>query len=179
MRIALVVIYAKTESLGSSFSNRLVTNYTCFFSGDFYKGVSSFVVIIVFAAPLMAIQYYTEQRLTLEWRRWLTNRLLMAYFSDQTFFRECLARRDFYIEGCMLPLLQLLSSSAAFLCLIVAHSACCINVSWMCSCFKIFIWERAHVAPSIPAYQQAQITFMASGPIQGCLLMSCRATYTR
>ncbi|KAK9832987.1 hypothetical protein WJX74_003669 [Apatococcus lobatus] len=55
--------------------------------GDFYKGVSNFVVIIIFAAPLMAIQYYTEQRLTLEWRRWLTNRLLMAYFSDQTFFR--------------------------------------------------------------------------------------------
>ena len=47
-----------------------------------------FVLIIVVAAPLMAVQYYLEARLTLEWRRWLTNRLLMAYFSDQTFFRE-------------------------------------------------------------------------------------------
>lgn len=79
------------KNKSSKFSLSLRTKKTWLFTGDFYKGVSSFVVIIIFAAPLMAIQYYTEQRLTLEWRRWLTNRLLMAYFSDQTFFSECLS----------------------------------------------------------------------------------------
>ena len=77
--------------------------------GDFYKGMSQFVIIIIFAAPLMAIQFYVEARLTLEWRRWLTNRLLMAYYSDQTFFRKSSQERfsQGNLTSCALHLLLL------------------------------------------------------------------------
>ena len=90
MRATMDVMLSLSAGPCSNYLHGCVTSCACLLSGDFYKGVSNFVVIIIFAAPLMAIQYYTEQRLTLEWRRWLTNRLMMAYFSDQTFFRKCL-----------------------------------------------------------------------------------------
>ena len=46
-----------------------------------------FVVIIIIACPLFAIADWVEQRLTLEWRNWLTSYLLRAYFADRSFFK--------------------------------------------------------------------------------------------
>ena len=46
-----------------------------------------FVVIIIIACPLFAIADWVEQRLTLEWRNWLTSYLLRAYFAERSFFK--------------------------------------------------------------------------------------------
>ena len=46
-----------------------------------------FVVIIIVACPLFATADWVEQRLTLEWRNWLTSYLLRAYFADRAFFK--------------------------------------------------------------------------------------------
>ncbi|KAL3153965.1 hypothetical protein ABBQ32_013522 [Trebouxia sp. C0010 RCD-2024] len=53
----------------------------------FTKAVQKFVVIIIMACPLFAIADWVEQRLTLEWRNWLTGYLLRAYFADRSFFK--------------------------------------------------------------------------------------------
>ena len=44
-------------------------------------------MIIVLACPLFASADWVEQRLTLEWRNWLTSYLLRAYFADRAFFK--------------------------------------------------------------------------------------------
>ncbi|KAA6422215.1 MAG: ABC transporter [Trebouxia sp. A1-2] len=53
----------------------------------FMKAVKRFVLIIVMACPLFATADWVEQRLTLEWRNWLTSYLLRAYFADRAFFK--------------------------------------------------------------------------------------------
>lgn len=53
----------------------------------FYKAVKKFVIIILLACPLFALADWVEQRLTLEWRNWLTSYLLRAYFANRAFFK--------------------------------------------------------------------------------------------
>ena len=53
----------------------------------FQNAVQRFVVIIIVACPLFALADWVEQRLTLEWRNWLTSYLLRAYFADRSFFK--------------------------------------------------------------------------------------------
>lgn len=53
----------------------------------FMKAVQKFVVIIIVACPLFATADWVEQRLTLEWRNWLTSYLLRAYFAERSFFK--------------------------------------------------------------------------------------------
>lgn len=53
----------------------------------FYRSVNKFVVIILLACPLFATADWVEQRLTLEWRSWLTSYLLRAYFANRSFFK--------------------------------------------------------------------------------------------
>mmetsp|Transcript_14977 Transcript_14977/g.45203 ORF Transcript_14977/g.45203 Transcript_14977/m.45203 type:complete len:636 (-) Transcript_14977:410-2317(-) len=52
----------------------------------FYSAIWQFVGIIAMATPSFALADWLEARLKLEWRRWLTARLLGAYFSDRAFF---------------------------------------------------------------------------------------------
>ena len=53
----------------------------------FMKAIKNFVLIIIVACPLFAVADWVEQRLTLEWRNWLTSYLLRAYFADRAFFK--------------------------------------------------------------------------------------------
>lgn len=53
----------------------------------FSKAVKRFVLIIMVASPLFAAADWVEQRLTLEWRNWLTSYLLRVYFADRAFFK--------------------------------------------------------------------------------------------
>lgn len=48
---------------------------------DFRKAVMSFVTVIVLAVPLFAVSQYVEGRVVIEWRRWLAEQLLVAYFA--------------------------------------------------------------------------------------------------
>lgn len=52
----------------------------------FTAAVWQFVGVILAATPMFAFADYVEARLKLEWRRWLTVRLLTAYFADRAFF---------------------------------------------------------------------------------------------
>ena len=62
-------------------------SYLLCIAEGFYRSVKKFVVIILLACPLFATADWVEQRLTLEWRNWLTSYLLRAYFANRAFFK--------------------------------------------------------------------------------------------
>lgn len=56
-------------------------------SGRFWGAVLVAVLLLVFTAPLTALYYYVRDRLTIDWRAWLTNRFIESYFSNRAFYR--------------------------------------------------------------------------------------------
>lgn len=54
--------------------------------GGFYRACTHFGVIICIAAPLFAAADYAESRTIVEWRRWLTQRLLRSYFGNRSYY---------------------------------------------------------------------------------------------
>lgn len=56
-------------------------------TAGFYKAVWGFAVIILVAAPLFAATDFIGDRLKLEWRRWLTKKILSAYYANRSFYK--------------------------------------------------------------------------------------------
>nr|WP_290224954.1 ABC transporter ATP-binding protein/permease [Trichocoleus desertorum] len=52
----------------------------------FWQTVTIFIAVLVIYAPLLAGYRYLRDRLSLQWRRWLTNRFLENYFSDRAYY---------------------------------------------------------------------------------------------
>ena len=57
------------------------------YAEGFHAAIFRFALVILVAAPLFALAEFVEQRLVLEWRRYLTRQLLKGYYSNQAFFR--------------------------------------------------------------------------------------------
>jgi ABC-type uncharacterized transport system fused permease/ATPase subunit len=56
-------------------------------SAEFYSAVWGFVGIIIFAAPLFALNEYIDSRISIEWRSWMASRPISSYFADLAYFR--------------------------------------------------------------------------------------------
>ncbi|MER3434416.1 MAG: ABC transporter ATP-binding protein [Leptolyngbya sp. ERB_1_1] len=52
----------------------------------FWQTVFVFIGVLVIYAPLLAGYRYLRDRLSLQWRRWLTTRFVDNYFSDRAFY---------------------------------------------------------------------------------------------
>lgn len=52
----------------------------------FWETVVIFIGVLVLYAPLLAGYRYLRDRLSLQWRRWLTNRFLDNYFGDRAYY---------------------------------------------------------------------------------------------
>jgi vitamin B12/bleomycin/antimicrobial peptide transport system ATP-binding/permease protein len=52
----------------------------------FWQTVIIFIVVLVIYAPLLAGYGYLRDRLSLQWRRWLTQRFIDSYFSDRAYY---------------------------------------------------------------------------------------------
>ncbi|MBD2120813.1 ABC transporter ATP-binding protein/permease [Trichocoleus sp. FACHB-262] len=52
----------------------------------FWQTVTIFIAVLVLYAPLLAGYRYLRDRLSLQWRRWLTNRFLENYFSNRAYY---------------------------------------------------------------------------------------------
>lgn len=77
------MLLLKISSVQSSFNSALSEKQ----SEEFYLAVFGFVGIIAVAAPLFAFNDYIDSRISIEWRAWLSNRLIASYFRNQSFFR--------------------------------------------------------------------------------------------
>jgi putative ATP-binding cassette transporter len=56
-------------------------------SGRFWHSVTICGVILLFSVPISAFFYYVRDRLSLDWRRWLTNRFIESYFNNRAFYK--------------------------------------------------------------------------------------------
>src|SRR5262245_52917964 len=52
----------------------------------FWRSIYQCLIILVAAVPIYALYYYVRDRLGIYWRRWLTTRLLKAYFRDRAYY---------------------------------------------------------------------------------------------
>lgn len=52
----------------------------------FWQTVIIFITVLVIYAPLLAGYRYLRDRLSLQWRRWLTDRFLANYFHDRAYY---------------------------------------------------------------------------------------------
>jgi len=55
-------------------------------SARFWHSVRIFFALLLAAVPIYAYYYYVRDTLGLNWRRWLTNRILKRYFKDHSFY---------------------------------------------------------------------------------------------
>ncbi|MBD2059144.1 ABC transporter ATP-binding protein/permease [Oculatella sp. FACHB-28] len=53
----------------------------------FWQTVMIFLAVLVIYAPLLAGYTYLRDRLSLQWRRWLTERFVNRYFSDRAYYQ--------------------------------------------------------------------------------------------
>jgi putative ATP-binding cassette transporter len=53
----------------------------------FYWKLSEYLLAFVIATPIVVSYSYTEQRLSLLWRRWLSHHILARYFSDRAYYK--------------------------------------------------------------------------------------------
>ena len=104
----------------------------------FTKAVQKFVVIIIVACPLFATADWVEQRLTLEWRNWLTSYLLKAYFADRSFFKlkqqaGSLDNPDQVLNTCYIGVAAVLAPATTSVETCPAPSLCLYRVLDVCS----------------------------------------------
>lgn len=57
------------------------------YAAGFYGALWHFVLIICVAAPLFALDDFVMGRLVLAWRRFLTDTLVAAFFSNEAYYR--------------------------------------------------------------------------------------------
>ena len=56
-------------------------------AGRFWHSVRTFFGLLLAAVPIYAYYYYVRDTLGLNWRRWLTNRILRRYFMNHAFYK--------------------------------------------------------------------------------------------
>lgn len=69
--------------IGRDFMTALQTKDSSLFRGKLLQYIGAFLI----ATPIVVYYSYTEQRLSLLWRRWLSHRILARYFSDRAYYR--------------------------------------------------------------------------------------------
>lgn len=53
---------------------------------EFYRGTQRYVALLLAAAPLFAASKFVQGKLSLDWRRWLTEHLCGMYFGNRAFY---------------------------------------------------------------------------------------------
>lgn len=69
--------------IGRDFMTALQTKNTPLF----YWKLGEYLMAFAIATPIVVFYTYTEQRLGLLWRRWLSHHILARYFSDRAYYR--------------------------------------------------------------------------------------------
>lgn len=85
--VFLLFIYTGYSVLITHQQGELISSLAAKDPTRFWQAVLAFLGLICFAAPLFAFYTYIRDKLTLNWRKWLTNYLLNKYFSNRSFYR--------------------------------------------------------------------------------------------
>lgn len=88
--LLLLILSLVVNSIGavmSYFSRDFMTALNLKDSEEFFKQLNYYVFAIAIATPIVVSYSYTEQRLGLIWRRWLSHHILRKYFANRAYYR--------------------------------------------------------------------------------------------
>lgn len=89
--IILLAVLSITNSLinvvMSYFNRDFMTALSLKEESEFIRNLSLYLVIFACAIPFIVFYRYTEERLALLWRRWLSQRMLEQYFKNHAYYK--------------------------------------------------------------------------------------------
>ena len=56
------------------------------YAAGFHRALWAWIYIIIGAAPLFAISDYIQDRLKIEWRKWLSTEMLRGYYANRAYY---------------------------------------------------------------------------------------------
>ena len=56
-------------------------------AGRFWSSIRQYLVLLLVAVPIYSYYYYVRDKLAINWRRWMTQRLLGQYFENRAYYR--------------------------------------------------------------------------------------------
>ncbi|HEY9690906.1 MAG TPA: ABC transporter ATP-binding protein/permease [Oculatellaceae cyanobacterium] len=84
--VLLLLAYTGLSVLLNNKRGALISSLSAQDEPRFWQTVIVFIGVLVIYAPLLAGYTYLRDRLSLQWRRWLTHRFLDNYFSDRAYY---------------------------------------------------------------------------------------------
>ncbi|AFZ14248.1 ABC transporter domain-containing protein [Crinalium epipsammum PCC 9333] len=84
--VLLLLAYTGLSVLLNNKRGALISSLSAQDEPRFWQTVIVFIGVLVIYAPLLAAYTYLRDRLSLQWRRWLTHRFVDNYFSDRAYY---------------------------------------------------------------------------------------------
>ena len=95
--VVLLVILLLADTQLNVYFNKQSGEFTSALAAQdgarFWRSIRAFLLLVVVAVPLYAWYYYVRDKLSLDWRSWLTSRFLSGYFANHAFY-HLLARPE-------------------------------------------------------------------------------------
>ena len=95
--VVLLVLLLLADTQLSVFFNKQSGEFTSALAAQdadrFWSSIQAFLMLVVVAVPVYAYYYYVRDKLSLDWRRWMTERFLNGYFANHAFY-HLLARPE-------------------------------------------------------------------------------------
>jgi len=85
--VVLLLVYTGLSVLLNTERGTLISALSAKDEDRFWQTVIYFVGILVVYAPLFAGYNYLQKRLGVEWRKWLSDRIIDRYFTNRSFYR--------------------------------------------------------------------------------------------
>ena len=89
--LLLLILLLVGETAANVFFNRQSGEFaSALAAGDsarFWRSVRVFCGLLLVAVPIYSYYYYVRDKLAINWRQWLTHRVLTSYFADHAFYR--------------------------------------------------------------------------------------------
>jgi len=83
----LLIAYTQLSVLLNKYQGGLISTLAAKNESEFWQTVINFLIVLVIYVPLFASFSYSQNKLGLFWRRWLTNHFLNKYFTNSAFYQ--------------------------------------------------------------------------------------------
>lgn len=93
----LLIAYTQLSVLLNKYQGGLISTLAAKNESEFWQTVINFLLVLIVYVPLFASFSYSQNKLGLFWRRWLTNHFLNKYFTNSAFYQ--LASKNIDIDN--------------------------------------------------------------------------------
>lgn len=84
--VLLLLVYTGLSVILNNQRGVLISALSAQDQQRFWQSVWIFIAVLIVYAPLLAGYGYLRDRLSLQWRQWLTNRFITDYFGDRAYY---------------------------------------------------------------------------------------------